>query len=82
MSSSQLLQKISSLPEAVQSQLLDYIEFLLLKYQAEDSSVVEEGELTEYGKQFLDKRLDDAEKSDSWQNVKQRLYQRKNWEEK
>ncbi len=81
MSSSQLLQKISSLPEAVQSQLLDYIEFLLLKYQNEENSVVEEGELSDYGKKFLEKRLQDAEEGDSWQNVKQRLYRRKNWEE-
>ena len=81
MSSSQLLQKISSLPEAVQSQFLDYIEFLLLKYQNEENSVVEEGELSDYGKKFLEKRLQDAEEGDSWQNVKQRLYRRKNWEE-
>ncbi|MEM6344878.1 MAG: DUF2281 domain-containing protein [Bacteroidota bacterium] len=81
MSSSQLLQKISSLTEAVQSQLLDYIEFLLLKYQDEENSVIAEGELSDYGKKFLEKRLQDAEEGDSWQNVKQRLYRRKNWEE-
>ncbi|MFK7923918.1 MAG: DUF2281 domain-containing protein [Bacteroidia bacterium] len=86
MQSTQLLQKISSLPEAVQTQLLDYIEFLLLKYQSEDASMVEEGELSEYGQQFLDKRLQETdqhpENQDSWKNVKQRLYERKNWKEK
>lgn len=75
----QLAPHIERLPEEIQQQLLDYITFLLTKYEQPVPA-----ELSPEGKAFIEARLqqlnDHPEQRRDWSEVRTRLYRRKGWE--
>ncbi len=76
MNSDLLLQRFNTIPEELQLQVLDYIDFLINRYKIYDNKNPQE-ELSPEIKDLLDKRIADYEKNPhkvkSWQEIEDRL---------
>ncbi len=76
MNSDLLLQRFNTIPEELQLQVLDYIDFLINRYKIYDNENPQE-ELSPEIKDLLDKRIADYEKNPhkvkSWQEIEDRL---------
>ncbi|HAN79345.1 MAG TPA: hypothetical protein DCQ31_17055 [Bacteroidales bacterium] len=73
-----VIDRFQMLPDEIQGQVLDYIDFLIQKYAAEKSSnVLKVDELAPETKKILDKRLvkhkKNPSKAKSWKEVENRL---------
>ncbi len=70
--------RVDALPEELQRQILDYIEFIISKYQSSPS-------LTQDSKEFIDKRIqkmkDHPEENLEWDLARKEIHQRLNWNE-
>jgi len=76
MNSELLLQRFNTIPEDLQLQVLDYIDFLINRYKIHDKENPQE-ELSPEIKELLDKRIADFEKNPHkvkpWQEIEDRL---------
>ena len=76
MNSDLLLQRFNTIPEELQLQVLDYIDFLIIRYKIYDKENLQE-ELSPEIKELLDKRIADYEKNPhkvkAWQEIEDRL---------
>ncbi len=85
MSPELLLENISHLPPIARQEIFDFVSFLLQKYKEESitSEKTDQFQLSNKGKEFIDKRLNLMQSNpkalSSWDNVKQRLYTKHNW---
>jgi len=80
-----ILQKMGKLPIQFRNEVLSFMDYVFVKYQDEANFINENLELSEYGKSFLDERMEamkaNSQSNSSWQDVKKRLYQKNNWEQ-
>lgn len=87
MSPELLLENISNLPPIARQEIFDFVSFLIQKYSNKEESIISEKtdrfQLSDKGKEFIDKRLalmqSNPKALSSWNNVKQRLYTKHNW---
>jgi hypothetical protein len=68
--------RVDALPQELQRQILDYIEFIISKYQTPT-------DLSDEAKEFLDHRLqkmkDNPEENLEWNEARKEIHQRLNW---
>jgi hypothetical protein len=88
MTSSEVLDKIHLLPKQVQEHLLLYVDFLYHTYSEPEAGTsapnfFNEHELTESGKEWLEKRINQAvahpEKRLTWREAKEKIHQKHNF---
>jgi len=76
MDSELILQRFNTIPEDLQLQVLDYIDFLISRYKICDKENLQEEPSPEI-KELLDKRIADYEKNPhkvkTWQEIEDRL---------
>lgn len=77
-----ILQKINTIPEHLQFQVLDYIDFLISRYETKDEKR-QEKEITSEIKALLDERIAEYEKNPhkvkSWKEIEERLLKKHNY---
>jgi len=75
-----IMERLNILPEMLQHQVTDYIEFLISRYQADTDNIEE---LSSEIKDLLDNRLAEYEENPndvvSWQNVKNQFNKKHNY---
>jgi hypothetical protein len=80
-----ILQKIGKLPISFRSEIMNFIDYVCVKYENNTLDEGDELELSEYGKSFLDERMkamqNDSKANSSWEDVRSRLYKKYKWEE-
>ncbi len=82
MNSELILQKFNTIPEELQFQVLDYIDFLISRYKIYDKESLQD-EPTPEIKELLDKRIAEYEKNPhkvkTWQEIEERLLKKHNY---
>lgn len=80
-----ILQKMGKLPLQFRNEVLSFMDYVFIKYQDEAKFTDDNLELSEYGKSFLEERIEamkaNPQSNSSWQDVKKRLYKKFNWEQ-
>ncbi len=79
-----ILQKMEKLPIRFRNEVINFIDYMCLEYESHSTDKDENLELSDYGKVFLEERMQkmqsNSESNSSWKDVKARLYKKYNWE--